>query len=190
MRDRNLLRRRREELDSILIEIASSFRLYILLKIIRNDRSKFHPKGSFVQKETNYVKSFIPLFRIAILLRLFWPSVFFFILNSYHARLLKKTSRDKGYGWWKATKRAAEREIKIARLLQRRSHKFKYEQKDFPSSFFLFFFFTLFLLVVDHSKRDHNRNVPQKNDGWNKEIHREKFSWKKTFQKTKIDEEK
>lgn len=118
---------------------------------------------------------------------------FFFILNSYHARLLKKTSRDKGYGWWKATKRAAEREIKIARVLQRRSHKFEYEQKDFPSSFFLFFFFyppPFFLLVVDHSKRDHNRNVPQKNDGWNKEIHREKFSWKKTFQKTKIDEEK
>lgn len=180
----------REELDSILIEIASSFRLYILLKIIRNDRSKFHPKGSFVQKETNYVKSFIPLF---LSYSVYFDLLFFFFFlfwTSYHARLLKKTSRDKGYGWWKATKRAAEREIKIARVLQRRSHKFEYEQKDFPSSFFLFFFFTLFLLVVDHSKRDHNRNVPQKNDGWNKEIHREKFSWKKTFQKTKIDEEK
>lgn len=63
---------RRIKIRSILIEIAPSFRLYIyietiLLKIIRNDRSKLHSKGSFVKKETNYVKSFIPLFRIAIL---------------------------------------------------------------------------------------------------------------------------
>lgn len=68
---------------------------------------------------------------------------------------------------------SSEREIKIARVLQRRSHKFKYEQKDFPSSSF-FYPPPFFLLVVDHSKRDHNRNVPQKNDGWNKEIQREK----------------
>lgn len=177
---------RRIKIRSTLIEIAPSFRLYIyiktiLLKIIRNDRSKLHSKGSFVEKETNYVKSFIPLFRIAILLHLFWPSVFF-ILNSYHARLLKKTSRDKGYGWWKATNWAAEREIKIARVLQRRSHKFKYEQKEgFSLFFFLFFFYPppFFLLIVDHSKRDHNRNVAQKNDGWNKEIHREKLGRKR-----------
>lgn len=152
---------------------------------------------NFIPKEVSFKRKRITL-NLSFHFFYLTPSIltfcfFFFILNSYHARLLKKTSRDKGYGWWKATKRAAEREIKIARVLQRRSHKFEYEQKDFPSSFFLFFFFyppPFFLLVVDHSKRDHNRNVPQKNDGWNKEIHREKFSWKKTFQKTKIDEEK
>lgn len=73
---------------------------------------------------------------------------------------------------------SSEREIKIARVLQRRSHKFKYEQKDFPSSSF-FYPPPFFLLVVDHSKRDHNRNVPQKNDGWNKEIQREKLGRKR-----------
>lgn len=181
---------RRIKIRSTLIEIASSFRLYIyiyietiLLKIIRNDRSKLHSKGSFVEKETNYVKSFIPLFRIAILLHLFWPSVFF-ILNSYHARLLKKTSRDKGYGWWKATNWAAEREIKIARVLQRRSHKFKYEQKEgFPLFFFLFFFLSSALLLTYSRLLEawsQSKRGPEK---WWLERDTSRETWKKTFQK-------
>lgn len=155
----------------------------ILLKIIRNDRSKLHSKGSFVEKETNYVKSFIPLFRIAILLHLFWPSVFF-ILNSYHATLLKKTSRDKGYGWWKATNWAAEREIKIARVLQRRSHKFKYEQKDFPSSFFFFFFLSSALLLTYSRSLEawpQSKRGPEK--WWLEQRDTSRETWKKTFQK-------